>query len=216
MMSRPFSTNEDKFKVYTRTGDSGTSYLFNMERRPKSQMYFTALGDTDEVNAHVGLALAESHQSLRSYRDVQTEEAKEGVRRLSHMIPELETIQSRLLDAGSSIATPPSSSDEKRLKRVLFPAEAVDQLEGWIDSMDQSLPPLKNFILPGAGDRLTAQLHVCRTVCRRGERAVVVLMEHTDVDEAVLKYMNRLSDYFFVASRYANFGENTESVYKKS
>ena len=102
----------------------------------------------------------------------------------------LPTIQSRLLDAGSCIATPLKSSPEARLRRARFPEEAVDALEAWIDKMEESLPPLSNFILPSGG-LLASQLHVCRATTRRAERAVVALVEREDCDEAVMRYLNR-------------------------
>lgn len=185
-----------KIRVYTRTGDAGTTSLFNGERRSKDELYFAALGDVDELNAHLGLA--REHCGL------------EGV----GIEEQLVEIQSRLLDAGSAIATPQRSSSPERLLRTGFPDHTA-QLEGWIDAMDDTLPALKNFILPSGGVA-SAQLHVARTVCRRAERALVPLVREGDLDSGVSKYVNRLSDYLFVAARFAAAkAGKAEQVYKK-
>ena len=114
-----------RFRVYTRTGDAGTTSLFNGERRSKDEVYFAALGDVDELNAHIGLA--REHCSLE---EVGIEE-------------QLVEIQSRLLDAGSAVATPQRSSSPEKIQRTSFPDHAA-QLEAWIDAMDDTLPQLKN------------------------------------------------------------------------
>eukprot|EP00501_MAST-03F_sp_TOSAG23-6_P000950 GSMAST32.ASY1.ANO1.986.1 assembled CDS len=164
-----------KIKVYTKTGDAGESSLYNMERLPKVDQCFCALGDADELNAHVGLA---REHCIASKIDLEEKLAE---------------IQSRLLDVGSAIATPLDTSTETQLKRAAFQ---------WIDTLDKELPPLKNFILPGGGFA-AAQLHVARTVCRRTPASVRI-------------YLNRLSDFFFVAARYATqISGHHEVVYKK-
>ncbi len=186
-----------KIRVYTRTGDQGTSSLYNGERRPKTDIVFEALGDTDELGAAVGLA---------------REHCKLNVFILDGM---LEEIQSRLMDVGSAIATPLHSSSEAKIQRTAFGGEHTEKLEKEIDCLDSGLPPLKNFILPSGG--LTSrQLHVCRTICRRAERTICHLKEEGAVEDSVLVYMNRLSDYFFVAARYAAHEEgDTETIYQK-
>jgi ATP:cob(I)alamin adenosyltransferase len=123
-----------KIKVYTRTGDKGTSMLFNGERREKSDPSFMALGDVDELNAYAGLAL--EHCKLSEGDGFQS------------LVSQLVTIQSRLFDVGSAIATPLSTSDETQTSRVAFDEANVDSLEQWIDQMEDHLPPLRNFILP--------------------------------------------------------------------
>lgn len=187
-----------KIKVYTRTGDQGTSSLFNGQRQRKNSAIFDALGASDELNAHLGLAWVEcaAHERVRD------------------MLAEL---QSRLLDVGSNIATPPAESSAARLQRVAFSSDSVDQLEQWIDELDEPLPPLKNFILPG-GCRSAATLHIARTVCRRLERTLWAMeeLDAESVDHAVLKFTNRLSDWLFVAARHVAFREEApEIVYKK-
>jgi ATP:cob(I)alamin adenosyltransferase len=119
-----------RYKVYTKTGDAGTSSLYNGERRGKDDDFFSALGDVDELNASVGLArehCAGSSAALEA---------------------QLVEIQCRLLDVGSAIATPILTSSPAQLARAAFPSEVTASLEAWIDAMDEELPPLKNFILP--------------------------------------------------------------------
>ena len=122
----------------------------------------------------------------------------------------LEFIQSRLLDVGSAIATPLSANHEKASK-VAFKSEYVDYLEKWIDKLDSELPPLKNFILPSGGDA-SARLHVARSVCRRAERYIAVQYQHGDVDEHTYKFINRLSDFLFVAARSMAHREKQEEI----
>ena len=129
----------------------------------------------------------------------------------------LAELQSRLLDVGSNIATPPAESSEARLRRVAFSDSVVEQVEAWIDELDDPLPELKNFILPG-GSRSSATLHVARTVARRLERCLWDMEEHDSdsVDGAVLRFANRLSDWLFVAARHVAHVEGApEVVYKK-
>ena len=185
-----------RVRVYTRTGDGGTSSLYNGTRAPKDDARFVALGDVDELNAAVGVA-----------RDAA---ASSGLHSLVHQLGE---VQSRLLDAGSSIATPPDSSSAAQLARAAFPRGQAALLEGWIDEMDDTLPPLRNFILPSGGPAATA-LHVARTVARRAERAVVTT---PGTEEELRVWLNRLSDYLFVAARWAaSQTGGQEVVYKKA
>lgn len=186
-----------KIKIYTKTGDGGTSQLYNGQRKSKDIITFHALGDSDELNSHIGVALQHDSQAM-------------GV-----LEPQLERIQSRLLDIGSAIATPLSESGTAKINRVSFPEGEIEALESWIDAMDQELPPLVSFILPSGG-HASAQLHLARTVCRRAERSVVVIQQEGDVEHSVLKYLNRLSDYLFTAARYAAMKDGQkEVVYKK-
>ena len=188
------------FRIYTRTGDEGSTSLFNGQRRRKDDLVFTALGDSDELNAALGLASAHC-------------EAGGSTRGLA-LIPQIGVVQSRLLDLGSAVATPRTQSSTKRLERTSFDdaGGSAAQLEEWIDAMDAELPPLRNFILPGGG-LAAASLHVARAVCRRAERSVVPLVLDGECEDAVAIYLNRLSDYLFVASRYAADGE---TVYQKA
>jgi ATP:cob(I)alamin adenosyltransferase len=188
-----------KSMIYTKTGDKGTSSLYNGERRPKDDLVFEALGGVDELNSDLGLA---REYCLIHVKDDQVKT------KLSDMIEE---IQNRLLDVGSSVATPIDSSSEKKTTRVKFNEEHLTTLEKWIDELDHNLPPLRNFILPGGGV-CAAQLHVSRTICRTAERRVVPLVRDEHVDPIIQQYLNRLSDFLFVAARTATKGEGKEDV----
>jgi len=190
------------FKVYTRTGDGGSSSLFSGERRRKDDAVFAALGHTDELNAAIGLVRAV---------------CAEAGSPLGQLHMQLGEVQSRLIDVGSAIATPPSTSQTARVARTAFDGDGeAALLEGWIDAMDAELPQLKTFILP-AGGQLASTLHLARAVCRRAERAVVPLVLAGECEKSVEVYVNRLSDYLFVAARFASHrtGE-TEVPYQKT
>ena len=190
--------NHCRMKVYTKTGDKGSSSLYSGERREKDDIIFAALGDVDELNSVVGVAreyAAELDPELGS---------------------QLETIQSRLLDIGSAVATPIPSSNEKKLQRVAFNASATDDLEKWIDAYTEMLPALTQFILPSGGPAASF-LHMSRSICRRAERSVVPLARDGSTDQSVAVYLNRLSDYLFTAARHAaQKAGKPEVVYKKA
>ena len=195
------------FKIYTRTGDTGSSSLFNGERRCKDHQVFEVLGDSDELNAAVGLA--------RAHCEMQSTSGTSG--NLHDIMTQLDTVQSRLLDVGSAVATPHSSSNEKQLARVRFcdDGASVSSLEQWMDELDQELPPLHNFILPSGG-LSASSLHLARAVCRRTERSLTRLVMAEECEPAVGVYLNRLSDYLFVAARAAAVrGGAVETAYKK-
>lgn len=189
-------------KIYTRTGDKGVTSLFTGERLPKNTQYFDALGTTDELSSHLGLVKAYAEEKRHEYVD------------------QLERIQCILQDISSLLATPRNqelSDDPERearvLKRLSFNPRHITELEEWIDKYDSRLPPLTNFILPGGG-QVSAALHVARTVCRRAEREIVPLITEELVDDQVLRYVNRLSDYLFTIARYAAFLEGKkETIY---
>ncbi|KAF9158747.1 hypothetical protein DFQ26_007284 [Actinomortierella ambigua] len=192
-------------KIYTKTGDKGTSALFTGERRPKDDEVFEALGTNDELASAIGLA-----------REFCIDQPSPD---LSHMILQLEQIQCLLQDIGSNIATPRDSSaaTAARLARTEFDADGqhVQDLEQWIDRMDQELPPLTSFILPSGG-KAAASLHIARTTCRRTERRVAPMAQEHRVDQSVAIYLNRLSDYLFTCARYAAMkGGFKEVAYKK-
>lgn len=170
-------------KIYTRTGDSGQTSLGDGTRVAKHSARVSAYGTVDEVNATVGLA-----------RQHASGEADAALKRISN----------DLFDLGADLCTPDLAGDATRgypALRIIQPQ--VDRLEAEIDAMNERLTPLRSFILPG-GSALAAQLHLCRTVCRRAERLVVELAEVEEVNPAAVKYLNRLSDWFFVAGRIAN------------
>ena len=199
------------FKIYTKTGDTGTSSLYNGERRHKADAVFEALGDTDELNSAVGVA----REACEVLKDGMGDDVPDLLRDLTD---QLQTIQSRLLDVGSAVATPVDKSSKTKVERAAFAeAEAsTADLERWIDALDAVLPPLKNFILPSGG-QAASFLHLARTTCRRAERRIAVLVQDDQVDADVGKYMNRLSDYFFNAARFAaQSAGKAEVTYKKA
>ncbi|KAF9975436.1 hypothetical protein BGZ73_000941 [Actinomortierella ambigua] len=192
-------------KIYTKTGDKGTSALFTGERRPKDDEVFEALGTNDELASAIGLA-----------REFCIDQSSPD---LADMIHQLEQIQCLLQDIGSNIATPRDSSaaTAARLARTEFDSDSqhVQDLEQWIDQMDQELPPLTSFILPSGG-KAAASLHIARTTCRRTERRVAPMAQEHRVDQSVAIYLNRLSDYLFTCARYAAMkGGFKEVAYKK-
>lgn len=196
---RLYSTD---LKIYTRTGDKGVTSLFSGERLPKNGEIFNALGTTDELSSNIGLAKEFAAEKRHDYVD------------------QLERIQCILQDISSLIATPRKQqqsddpSREARIReRLSFNPRHITELEDWIDQYSVMLPDLTNFILPGGG-RVSASLHVARTVCRRAERSIVPLTTGGFVDEQVLVYINRLSDYLFTIARYASVLDgNKETIY---
>ncbi|QIE46992.1 cob(I)yrinic acid a,c-diamide adenosyltransferase [Pseudohalocynthiibacter aestuariivivens] len=170
-------------KIYTRTGDGGDTALGNGTRVAKHSMRVNAYGTVDETNATLGLA------RLHATGDVDTALAR---------------IQNDLFDLGADLCRPDMARDAEAEYTPLRVTDAqVARLEAEIDAMTAVLEPLRSFILPG-GSALAAQLHLCRTVSRRAERLTVELAGVEDVNAAAVKYLNRLSDWFFVASRMAN------------
>lgn len=183
----------ERFKIYTKTGDEGTSMLFSGQRKPKDDAVFNALGCADELSSFVGLA-------------------REHCLEAGNALPaQLEEVQCRLQELGSHIATPRDSASDGRKARTGFEAESVATLERWIDEMDEELPPLANFILPSGG-QAGATLHCCRSICRRAERDIVPLIRDKKIEPEAYKFVNRLSDYFFTAARYAAQFENKEET----
>ncbi|MDE0908498.1 MAG: cob(I)yrinic acid a,c-diamide adenosyltransferase [SAR324 cluster bacterium] len=179
-------------KVYTRSGDKGDTGLVGGKRIPKNHPRIESYGTVDELNSVVGLCrsfLAQKESSVR--RD-----------KLDLV---LEAIQQKLFDMGSELATLPGDEYEGQI--TLQPEDA-EWLEEIIDAMNEDLEPLRSFILPG-GTPLNAFLHQARTVCRRAERDVIRLSREEEVNPEVIKYLNRLSDFLFVAGRWvtATLGE---------
>jgi cob(I)alamin adenosyltransferase len=172
-------------KIYTRTGDDGTTALGTGERRKKHDLRIAAYGTLDELNAVIGVA------RLHTGSD----------RGLDAM---LGRIQNDLFDVGADLCMPGKGKGPGGARLDVTDAQ-VEWLEQQIDGLNESLEPLKSFILPG-GMPSAAYLHLARTVCRRAERLIVALNDKPDepVTPAALKYVNRLSDFLFVASRFAN------------
>jgi len=192
-----YSTGAKAPSIYTKTGDKGTSATYTGERRAKDDVIFEALGATDELSSCIGLA-----------REFCTESDNEVAQRL-------EEIQCVLQDVGSAIATPRSSARDAHLKKTSFSGDQVTRLEHWIDEYQATLPPLNNFILPSGG-RASAQLHVARSVCRKAERRLVPLVRSSQLNSEPAVYLNRLSDFLFMAARHAAFKEGkTERIYRR-
>ena len=180
-------------RIYTRTGDDGTTALGTGERRKKYDLRVAAYGTIDETNAAIGLA----RLFTGGRSDEVPEGGSDGEVALDAM---LGRIQNDLFDLGADLATPEARPGRERL--TVTEAQ-VTRLEAEIDRMNGGLPALRSFVLPG-GCRLNAELHVCRTVCRRAERICVTLARQEPVDEAIVRYLNRLSDALFVWSRWAS------------
>lgn len=173
-------------KIYTRTGDKGTTALGSGERVPKNNARIDAYGTVDETNALIGMARVELAGSEPAVDEM------------------LGRIQNDLFDLGADLCVPEAEGEEPG-KALRIAASQVERLEGEIDQLNGELEPLRSFVLPG-GTRAAATLHAARTVCRRAERLMVALsqMEGEKVSDAALKYVNRLSDFLFVASRTVN------------
>ena len=173
-------------KIYTKTGDGGETGLFGGRRVPKDDLRVTAYGEVDELNANLGFAI--------------TQLAAPG------LADEIRQVQSDLFTLGADLATPAGDGKDREVRLT---ADAVAKLEEAIDRHDAGNEPLTSFILPG-GSPGAAALHVCRTVCRRAERAAVRLAAAEEIGPHPLAYLNRLSDLLFVLARRANALENIE------
>lgn len=171
-------------RIYTKVGDKGQTALVGGQRVPKDSPRIDCYGTVDELNSYIGLAC------VLAAKDSRTEPLARILLRVQH----------ELFNLGSILATLPEDVGPKQPQVTDVD---VKQLESEIDEMNDALPVLRSFVLPG-GTELNAQLHVCRTVCRRAER-LVVRLSHTDhVPEAAIRYLNRLSDALFVWSRWVN------------
>src|SRR5579862_6092902 len=172
-------------KIYTRTGDDGTTALGTGERRKKYDLRVAAYGTLDEANAAIGIA------RLHTADDAVLDAA-------------LARVQNDLFDAGADLTTPGKGRGPGGARLTVTDAQ-VAWLESEIDRLNAELTPLKSFVLPG-GSAAAAYLHLARTICRRGERLIAELKDkpNESVGDEVLKYVNRLSDLLFVAGRYAN------------
>ena len=164
------------FKIYTKTGDAGETGLFGGRRLPKSHLRIEAYGTVDELNSYIGML-----------RDVIENETYRQV---------LKEIQDRLFTIGSNLAMDPS----KNLNPPDINVTDIKLLENQMDEMEKTLPPLKNFILPG-GHTTVSFCQIARTVCRRAERSVVGLNITEPIEPLILRYLNRLSDYLFMLGR---------------
>lgn len=177
-------------KIYTKTGDKGTTSLVGGTRVSKTHIRLEAYGTVDELNANLGL--------LATYL------SEEGDRTL------VRHIQDRLFAVGSHLATDREKM-ELNCASVIHPEE-IERIEKEIDRLDSLLPPLRAFILPG-GSRGASICHICRTVCRRAERRILALEEQCEIAPELLAYVNRLSDYLFVLSRKINQDEKKDEIF---
>lgn len=178
-------------RIYTRTGDGGQTSLRWGTRIAKDALRVEAYGTVDEANSFIGLALAQLGPTG-------PEAAQQSLTRILR----------ELFDVGADLATPP---DREKGEQPKVKAEMIEQLEAEIDALDASLEPLKQFILP-SGCPAGATLHVARTVVRRAERRLVSLAAAEPVDPVLVKYLNRLSDYLFVAARAVNAAAGVEET----
>ena len=182
-------------KVYTKTGDSGTTALFGGTRVPKDHIRIESYGTVDELNSHIGLI--RDQEMNQHFKDILIE------------------IQDRLFTVGAILATPPEKevlkNGELRLQKLGIVESDIELLEKEIDAMEDSLPQMTHFILPG-GHTTVSYCHIARCVCRRAERLAVHLSHIETIDEMALKYLNRLSDYLFVLARKLSYDLNANEV----
>ena len=182
-------------KIYTKTGDSGTTSLFGGTRVPKDHIRIESYGTVDELNSHIGLI--RDQEIGKHYKDILIE------------------IQDRLFTVGAILATPPEKevmkSGELRLKKLGIIESDIELLENEIDQMEESLPPMTHFVLPG-GHTTVSYCHIARCVCRRAERLAVHLNHIEPINEITITYLNRLSDYLFVLARKLSNELNADEV----
>lgn len=182
-------------KVYTKTGDKGTTSLFGGARVPKHHLRIESYGTIDELNSYIGLIRDQDINPF--YKTILME------------------IQDRLFTVGAIMATPPEKevlkNGQQRLNINRISEKDVNLLEVQIDAMDAELPPMTHFVLPG-GHSIVSYCHITRCVCRRAERLATHLNEEEPIDEAVLTYLNRLSDYLFVLARKLSHDLKAEEI----
>ena len=183
-------------KIYTKTGDDGTTALFAGGRVPKNDLRVEAYGTVDELNSFVGLARMhpELHGDLKA---------------------PLEQVQHDLFALGGELCF--EEDDIKKYQIKTIESCLVERLEKWAEEKNAGLPPLKEFILP-TGPAGSAELHICRTVCRRAERIAVRLQREEDINNEIVKYLNRLSDLFFIWARWVhlNSGDDQPTLWKRN
>ena len=179
-------------KIYTRTGDKGTSGLVDGSRVAKSSLRMVAIGEVDEANSAIGVAIAALDQG-------------------NPLGAKLRMIQNEMFDLGADIATPFGTDFEEHALRIV--ARQVVRLEEEIDAMNADVSPLTSFILPG-GSAAVASLHLARAIVRRAERACVALAADDDVSPSALAYLNRLSDHLFVAARWVAAAEGGDVLWQ--
>ncbi len=169
-------------KVYTKTGDKGKTSLIGGEKVYKDEAQIEAYGTVDELNSYLGL--------VRDYNQIQ-----------SHEKDFIISVQNDLFVIGSLLA---ESKEKNKMKLPQITEQMIDNIESEIDILESKLEPMKFFVLPG-GHKLISHLHIARCICRRAERRIVTISNQIEVSPIILKYINRLSDYIFVLSRYMAF-----------
>ncbi|NQY83015.1 MAG: cob(I)yrinic acid a,c-diamide adenosyltransferase [Alphaproteobacteria bacterium] len=177
-------------KIYTRTGDQGDTDLGGGPRRRKDDVRVVACGTVDELNVSIGVALCHANGTHAE---------------------ELQQVQNDLFDLGADLCVPEDTAD--RATRLRITQEYIDHLERLIDAHNETLSPLKSFILPG-GSVLASTLHVARTVARRAERKTLTLADSETINTLTLVYLNRLSDFLFVLARVTNDGGNADILWR--
>lgn len=182
-------------KIYTKTGDGGSTSLVGGVRIKKGSVRLDAYGTVDELSSHLGLLVAH----IESQPNVTDEEAK--------IVADLERIQCALFNVGTYLAT--DTTQTPVYESAKLSPEEIPHLEEEIDRILPLLPELDSFVLPG-GNVMAAQCHVARTVCRRAERVIVTLAAEAEIAPEMIQYINRMSDYLFVLARYLNILEGTE------
>lgn len=173
-------------KIYTRTGDDGTTGLVDGSRVSKSDARLHAIGEIDEANCALGMAV----------QQLETDEGQDA------LVSDLRRVQNDLFDLGADIATPGTSFEPSPMELRIIP-EQVAWLEAAIDAANEQLPPLTSFILPG-GSAAAAHMHMARAISRRAERALVSAAQSVSINPQAIQYVNRLSDYLFVLCRLIN------------
>ena len=169
-------------KIYTKSGDKGETSLGNGKRVSKTSLRVEAYGDIDELNSFVGIAVSHCSNEIKN---------------------KLERIQNDLFDIGADLCIPITEKKDSSQNQLRILENQTKWLENDMDSMNKNLLPLKSFILPG-GSKLSSSLHVCRTVCRRAERNIIKLNEKEKINQNIVIYINRLSDWFFISARVSN------------
>lgn len=178
-----------KSNLYTRTGDRGMTSLVDGSRAAKDSKRIESYGEIDELSSVIGM-LVSDHSCPEEIRD------------------DLQHVQHLMFEIGGYLATPVREGETPQLEWL--DAE-IERLEGWIDSLDERTPKIRSFILPG-GSEVSGKCHLARTVCRRAERHIIALSRESYVDPKVISYINRLSDYLFIAARYLNFITGIEDI----
>ena len=179
-----------KSSLYTRTGDDGTTSLVGGARSKKNSARLEAYGTIDELSSYLG-AMAS---------DIRADSELQG---------QVKEIQNELFNIGAYLATQPAAGAQPECASLT--PEKMSRLEGWIDALDEQTPKINAFVLPG-GSELASKAHLARVVCRRAERRILDLADEEYVDPQVTAYINRLSDYLFIAARYINFMRGVNEV----